>query len=82
MIFDAGTVLVVVPMPRVHPGWFFGLFLGVLAFGVLVMLVVTTSCGGEQVATEPGMIGSSGTALGDCEPFCGLRATGSIPTGW
>ncbi|MGX1805494.1 hypothetical protein ACWIGI_07245 [Nocardia sp. NPDC055321] len=77
MMFDAGPFLIVVSMPRVHPGWFLGVFTAVLGFGVLVMLVVATSCGGAEAVNGPSSTGIPATAgPGSCEPFCGHGRTG------
>ncbi|MCU1646007.1 MAG: hypothetical protein JWN03_6282 [Nocardia sp.] len=71
MIFEIGSYMVVVPFPRFHAGWFVGLFSAVLVFGVIVMLVVATSCG-DHISTEPGPgAGTAPTMALDCAPFCG-----------
>lgn len=75
MIVEFGGVAFLLGFPRrVHPGRFLIGFAAVLVFGLVVMLVVAAGCSTDQVATDPGPVGGSHSAVtGSCEPFCLVR---------
>ncbi|WP_067815662.1 hypothetical protein [Nocardia inohanensis] len=73
--FDIGPVIFVLPFRRVSAAWFFGLFAAVLGFGVLVLLVVATGCGGGSTADLEQRGVSQTRVAGECYPFCGTTPT-------
>ncbi|WP_405486498.1 hypothetical protein [Nocardia sp. NBC_00511] len=80
MIVDIGGFAFFLALPRrCHPGVFAVAFGAVLAFAVLVMLVVSTSCG-DHVSTDPGPAIGSTPLTTVCAPFCiAATTTAELP---
>ncbi|MGW4244593.1 hypothetical protein [Nocardia sp. NPDC004722] len=79
MIFEIGGIAFFFSIPRrVHAGWFVIAFGAVIAFAIVVMLVVATSCG-DHTVTDPGSATTTPPLMaGQCAPFCSAPTT----VGW